>query len=167
MLTIPDLEEFGFLRSHAQLLIQDNEFVLRIKNLNKEQFSEQMNRIANVYGATKEQVAKAIFAFPSFAGYDHARVMAQATRVGKTVGLSQTEITPPVTPPLLPPTRVTELETKILNTLSTNPRLSRTELANTLGIKIDTVKEYLQRLKNKKLLARKGGAQKGYWRVKK
>jgi len=77
------------------------------------------------------------------------------------------EITPPVTPLLFPPTRVTALEAKILNLLSANPKLSRTELANALGVKLDTVKEYLQRLKTKKQLTRKGGAQKGHWEVKK
>ena len=75
-------------------------------------------------------------------------------------------VTPPLTPLAFPPTQVTELEAKILNLLAANPKLSRTELANTLGIKIDTVKEYLKRLKDKKMLARKGGAQKGYWKVK-
>ena len=75
-------------------------------------------------------------------------------------------VTPPVTPLVLPPTQVTGLEAKILNLLSANPRLSRTELANALGIKMDTVKEYLKRLKGKKMLARKGGAQKGHWKVK-
>ncbi|MBI2598185.1 MAG: winged helix-turn-helix transcriptional regulator, partial [Candidatus Diapherotrites archaeon] len=76
------------------------------------------------------------------------------------------EITPPLTPPSYPPIRVTELEAKILNLLAKNPRTSRTELANSLGIKIDTIKEYLQRLKKKGILTRKGGAQKGYWEVR-
>lgn len=76
-------------------------------------------------------------------------------------------ITPPPTPPVPPLAGATELETKIHSILAANPRMSRTELADNLGIKLDTVKEYIKRLKNKKLLKRIGTTSKGHWEVKK
>ncbi|HSV43931.1 MAG TPA: winged helix-turn-helix transcriptional regulator, partial [Candidatus Bathyarchaeia archaeon] len=76
-------------------------------------------------------------------------------------------MTPPSTPLASPLAGITELEIKIHSALAANPRMSRTELADHLGIKLDTVKEYIKRLKNKKLLKRVGTTSKGHWEVKK
>lgn len=78
-----------------------------------------------------------------------------------------TPVTPPITTPVTPPSELTELETRILETLKNNPTLSRVGLVKSLGIKIGTVKEYLKRLRGKKMLKRIGGTGTGYWEVKK
>lgn len=72
-----------------------------------------------------------------------------------------------VTPQVTPQVRLTVLEAKILKELKSNPRASRAGLASILGIRPDTVQEYLQKLKKKKLLERKGKTRAGYWEVKK
>jgi len=64
-----------------------------------------------------------------------------------------------------PPVKITELELKILNILAGNPKLSRTALAANLGIRLDTIKEYIKKLKDKKLLKRKGTTSAGHWQV--
>ncbi len=90
MLSIVDLESMGFLRYHAQLLLHDNHFILMVKNQSKAQFGERMNRIAQTYAISREQITKAVFSFPQFAGLDHSRVVADLTRV---YGVSREQIT--------------------------------------------------------------------------
>jgi len=77
------------------------------------------------------------------------------------------QLTPPVTPPVTPPAGLTELEAKIYKELANNPNLSRNDLSKKLGVKLDTIKEYLNKLKSKGILTRKGTTSKGYWKVKK
>ncbi len=62
---------------------------------------------------------------------------------------------------------LTKLETKIFLEIVNNPKISRKDLSNKLNIKLDTIKEYLNKLKTKGFLARKGTTSKGYWEVKK
>ncbi len=92
MLSIQDLESLGFLRSHAQLLLHGNYFVLMVKNQSKIQFGVRMNKIAQAYGISREQIAKAIFSFPPFAGLNHNRVLRQAVRIGRTFGFDKAKI---------------------------------------------------------------------------
>ena len=77
---------------------------------------------------------------------------------------NQVQLTPPITPPITPPT---ELEQKIITVIESNPRISQTSIAKQLGIKRDTVREYMDRLKQKNILTRKGKAKTGYWEIKK
>ncbi|MBS3121472.1 winged helix-turn-helix transcriptional regulator [Candidatus Woesearchaeota archaeon] len=47
-----------------------------------------------------------------------------------------------------------------------NPKISRKGLAVKLRISIDTVKEYLEKLKQKKALKRIGKTSAGHWEIK-
>ncbi len=75
------------------------------------------------------------------------------------------EQTPQVTPQVTPQAELTELEQTILNLVKNNPRASRNELAATLKISEDTVKEYLTKLKKKKVIRRVGKTSAGYWEI--
>jgi ATP-dependent DNA helicase RecG len=77
------------------------------------------------------------------------------------------QLTPLVTPLVTPPAGLTELEAKIFQELVNNPKISRNDLSKKLNVKLDTVKEYINKLKAKGILARKGTTNKGYWEVKK
>lgn len=70
-------------------------------------------------------------------------------------------LAPPVTP--LVEFDLTGLEIKILRLLYAKPRESTSGIANELDIRIDTVKDYLKRLKAKGVLARKGTPKTGVW----
>ncbi|MCJ7697240.1 MAG: winged helix-turn-helix domain-containing protein, partial [Thermoplasmata archaeon] len=47
---------------------------------------------------------------------------------------------------------LTELETKIINEIVINKKISRSQLAEKLGISQDTIKEYIEKLKKRRLL---------------
>ena len=90
MLSILDLESLGFLRSHAQLLIHGNNFVLLVKNKTKEEFGSRLDKIAIVYEVSRAQVAKAVFTHPPFAGLDHSRVFEGIRKVyGENISRAQ------------------------------------------------------------------------------
>ncbi len=76
-------------------------------------------------------------------------------------------ITPLVSPPITPPLGLTELEGKIYLEIAKNPKISRNQIAKALNIKLDTVKEYIGRLKEKRLLRRLGKTRAGRWEVSK
>jgi ATP-dependent DNA helicase RecG len=64
-----------------------------------------------------------------------------------------------ITPP------ITELERKLLEVISQKPTGTRKEFADTLGIGVEVVKEYVEKLKNKGLLQRIGNNRTGYWKI--
>ncbi|GHT13792.1 ATP-dependent DNA helicase [Bacteroidia bacterium] len=72
-------------------------------------------------------------------------------------------ITPPITPLITPP--ITELEGKILGIIENNATITAQKLAVELNIGIDTVKEYIENLKNKNVLQRIGNNRTGYWKI--
>ena len=76
-------------------------------------------------------------------------------------------LTPIITPPITPPieAHLTELEMKLLGLLLANPRASATALASQLGIRSDTVKEYVNKLKAKRLITRVGPKRGGHWEI--
>ena len=82
------------------------------------------------------------------------------------VELQQVEpVTPPITPPifgvdLIP---VADLERRILVLLNDRPTLTGSKLAEDFGIGRGTVKEYLRRLKAKRVLVREGSTRTGRW----
>ncbi|MBI2136385.1 winged helix-turn-helix transcriptional regulator [Candidatus Woesearchaeota archaeon] len=53
----------------------------------------------------------------------------------------------------------------MLDLILNNPSVSTTEIAMKLGLSSDTIKEYLERLKNKGILKRVGPDKGGYWEV--
>lgn len=65
-----------------------------------------------------------------------------------------------------PQVTLTELELKIVKLIEINRYISRAEMAKKLSISADTVKEYLEKLKKKGVLVRKGKTSSGYWEVK-
>ena len=69
------------------------------------------------------------------------------------------------TPQKTPQKILTGLENKILKAIISNPRTSRREIAEILKLGQDTVKEYLERLKKKKIIKRVGPAKGGYWKL--
>lgn len=76
------------------------------------------------------------------------------------------QATPQVTPQATPQACLTELELKVFNKIIKNNKISRKEIAANLGIRADTVKEYLDKLKRKGILRRVGTTSKGHWEVK-
>ncbi|MEK6937810.1 MAG: ATP-binding protein [Nanoarchaeota archaeon] len=68
-------------------------------------------------------------------------------------------------PPTTPQASLTELELKIVNLIKGNKNISRAGIAQKLGISGDTVKEYLEKLKKKEILVRKGKTSSGYWKI--
>jgi len=76
------------------------------------------------------------------------------------------DVTPLVTPSVTPPVKLTELEEKIFTEIKKNPKISRNNIAEQLGIKLDTVKEYINKLKKKGVLKRVGKTSAGYWEIK-
>ncbi len=54
---------------------------------------------------------------------------------------------------------------KILVLIKNNSQITRDELANKLDISINTVKEYIQRLKKDGVLRRVGDNRNGYWKI--
>jgi len=71
----------------------------------------------------------------------------------------------PKTPQKTPQKILTELERRILNEIVKNQRISRREIARKLLISEDTVKEYLEKLKKKKIIRRVGPPRGGYWEI--
>ena len=69
------------------------------------------------------------------------------------------------TPQVTPQVGLTNLEEKIVKEILKNPRTSRKEIANELKISSYTVKEYLEKLKGKNVIVRKGKTSSGHWEV--
>ena len=57
------------------------------------------------------------------------------------------------------------MEEKILNILKSNPKTSRSALSKQLKISMDLTKYYLDKLKKRKLIQRKGPDKGGYWKI--
>ncbi|MCK4643351.1 putative DNA binding domain-containing protein [bacterium] len=73
------------------------------------------------------------------------------------------QVTPQVTPQDENGIHLTKLETKILDLIKSNNRISRKQIAVELGISPDTVKEYIRRLRDKKVIDREGKTRSGKW----
>ena len=69
--------------------------------------------------------------------------------------------TPIATPITIPMTT----KDRLLYLIKENPKITRDNLANNLGISINTVKEYILKLKKEKKLERVGDNRNGYWKV--
>jgi predicted HTH transcriptional regulator len=68
-----------------------------------------------------------------------------------------------------PPTKTTQKKTikdRILDLLSENPKLTRTDIAQLLGKSPNTIKGHLATLKSEKRVERIGSDRDGYWKVK-
>ncbi len=70
------------------------------------------------------------------------------------------------TPQKTPQKILTGLEEKILNEIRNDSRISRKRIAKVLEINEYTVKEYLEKLVQKRVIERVGPAKGGYWEVK-
>lgn len=60
---------------------------------------------------------------------------------------------------------LTILEERILNEIRKDNKISRTQIADSLGISLNTVKEYIIKLKKKGALNRIGKTSNGYWQI--
>ena len=65
----------------------------------------------------------------------------------------------------IPQVGLTKLEAKIIAEIKKDNKISRRQIASNLRIKPDTVKEYLNKLKDKRVLRRIGKTSGGYWFV--
>jgi ATP-dependent DNA helicase RecG len=82
--------------------------------------------------------------------------------------------TPPITPqsppnhPQLPPITppITEMEERFMELIRQNAKITRKDMAAALAVSINVVKEYLEKLKRKGILERKGDNRTGYWEIK-
>ncbi|WP_276318665.1 ATP-binding protein [Marinitoga lauensis] len=61
--------------------------------------------------------------------------------------------------------QITNLERKILIKINENSKITRKELAKELNISLNTIKEYIAKMKKKNLLTRIGSSRNGYWKV--
>ncbi len=86
--------------------------------------------------------------------------------LGKEKGINERILAPQVTPQVTPQVNLTDLENKIISEIQKNRKISRNKLADILEISSDTVKEYLDRLKEKRILERVGKTSAGYWEIK-
>ena len=75
------------------------------------------------------------------------------------------ETSPQKTPQKTPQKIISGLEEKILEEIKENHSISRREIAEILAISPETVKEYLQKLKNKKIIKRIGPDRGGHWKI--
>ncbi len=71
--------------------------------------------------------------------------------------------TPQKTPQKTP--QITELERRILDEIERKPGISRNEIADALKLSPETIKEYIEKLKDKGVLRRIGPDKGGYWEV--
>ncbi|MCM8788113.1 MAG: winged helix-turn-helix transcriptional regulator [Candidatus Omnitrophica bacterium] len=60
---------------------------------------------------------------------------------------------------------LTDLERKIIDTISINNKFSQKQISQRLKISINTVKEYIKKLKQKKILIRIDPDKGGYWKI--
>jgi ATP-dependent DNA helicase RecG len=74
--------------------------------------------------------------------------------------------TPKTTPKTIPKTTPkTTLSDTIINILVKEPSLTKVEIASRLDISVNTVKEYIRKLKKDGRLKRMGSSRTGYWEV--
>jgi predicted HTH transcriptional regulator len=71
----------------------------------------------------------------------------------------------PLTPQVTPQVVLTELEERVLNEIKNNVGISRSQLSKKLGIKPDTAKEYIKKLRDKGVLRRVGKTSGGHWEI--
>ncbi|MDD5867748.1 MAG: hypothetical protein PUC75_09010 [Lachnospiraceae bacterium] len=57
------------------------------------------------------------------------------------------------------------IETCIFDQMRINPSVSQSKIAENLDCKVDQIKYYVNRLKDKGILSREGSQQKGHWIV--
>ncbi len=125
--------------------------------MNKEEFGE---KLGSGFERIKETCEKENTPFPEIKFNENYFYITfkQSHEYLKMAGLAETT-------QKTPQRILTGLETKILNEIIKNPRISRREIANILKISPDTVKEYLEKLKKKKVIKRVGPDRGGYWMV--
>ena len=125
--------------------------------MNKEEFGE---KLGSGFERIKETCEKENAPFPEIKFNENYFYITfkQSYEYLKMAGLAETT-------QKTPQRILTGLETKILNEIIKNPRISRREIANILKISPDTVKEYLEKLKKKKVIKRVGPDRGGYWMV--
>lgn len=64
-----------------------------------------------------------------------------------------------------PQEKLSELKFKIISEIRRNIKVTRNQIANRLSLSPETVKEYLEKLKKKKLLGHVGSTKSGYWKI--
>ncbi len=145
------------------LIIKEEEFGTRSLSRNPTIFSlftklELVEHIGSGIGRIREEMKRAGLKEPKFQfGKFFAVTLFRPTHeeLGKLAGDT----------PQKTPQKPTELEQKILGSIKKKPTITREEIAKELNITSDTVKEYLEKLKNKELLSRVGGRKHGYWEI--
>ena len=69
------------------------------------------------------------------------------------------------TTPELPPNYPRTTRDKILEIIQKNPRISRKEIADQLGLSIDGVRYHIRKLTEDKILEYIGNSRNGYWKI--
>lgn len=134
----------------------------RRERMNKEELEfnklDLVEQVGSGIGRIREEMKKAGLKEPKFQfGKFLAVTLFRPTleELGKLAGET----------PQKTPQKPTELEQKILDIIRKKPTITREEIAKELNVSQDTIKEYLEKLKSKRLLMRVGGRKQGYWEI--
>ena len=60
-------------------------------------------------------------------------------------------------------TQDASVEERILSVIKANEKVSQTQMANEIGISVDTVKYYIRKMRKEQIITREGTSQKGKW----
>lgn len=60
---------------------------------------------------------------------------------------------------------LSERQIQILNLIESNNHITKREMAKRIGISTTAIDKYIDTLKEKKLIERKGGRKEGYWQI--
>lgn len=55
------------------------------------------------------------------------------------------------------------VEERILSAIKSNAKVSQTQMANEIGVSVDTVKYYIRKMRKEQIITREGSSQKGKW----
>lgn len=121
-------------------------------------------KIIEQWGTGFEKVQKELVQYPEIElTIDDSSSLFTQIRLEKKEKNDTTPIATPIATPITTPITTRE---KLLVLIKNNSQITRDELANELDISINTVKEYILKLKKDGVLQRVGDNRNGYWEVK-
>ena len=108
-------------------------------------------KLVEKYGSGFIRIREILKSFP--------QIVYSIKEVGNGFLFTLKKTTPKTTPK-------TTLSGRIINYLRDNSSATKQEIADNLGISINTVKEYISKLKKEGIIERIGSSKTGYWEIK-